>query len=491
MLLDQETLRFVFGMKLRSLRHDKELSLKELAKKTGLSPSYLNEIEKGRKYPKAEKIAVLANALDEKYENLISLELKKEFQIIQNIIDKRMFSGLPFEIFGIPAGTIFELMAEHPKKIRALVGTILEIARGHNIQVDDVFFALLRSYIDMHENYFPAIEGLAEAVRQKYRINLQASAESIKEEFISILQRDLKVKVLEEDLTELSEDLAGIYYFFSTSSKTLHLASGLNLHEKILILAREIGYRVQKLEARPLSSLILQLDSFEQLLNHFFAGYFASALLIPEEMMVQDCEQIFRGKDWELKILEKSLQKYPVPLESIFHRITQIFPKHFGIKQLFFLRYEYDLKFQKYEIARELHLTSMHGPHKVKGAEHYCARWLISKLTEGMAKNIENGKVATQRSRYVGSDNEYFILGTAYRVPLSDRKIASVCLGLLANEALMQNMPALYSPKIPRFLVGETCERCILTDCSDRKAAFDPQLDPGRYDRALAFMANH
>ena len=71
MLIDKETLRLVFGLKLRSLREGKNYSLKELAKKTGLSPSYLNEIEKGKKYPKSEKIILLAEALDEKYENLI------------------------------------------------------------------------------------------------------------------------------------------------------------------------------------------------------------------------------------------------------------------------------------------------------------------------------------------------------------------------------------------------------------------------------------
>ena len=78
MYLDQETLRLVFGIKLRGLRLDRGLSLKDLAGKTGLSASYLNEIEKGKKYPKSEKILLIYEALKEKFEDLITLQLKKD-----------------------------------------------------------------------------------------------------------------------------------------------------------------------------------------------------------------------------------------------------------------------------------------------------------------------------------------------------------------------------------------------------------------------------
>ena len=38
----------IFGLKLKQMRTDKNLSLFGLAKVTGLSKSYLNEIEKGK-----------------------------------------------------------------------------------------------------------------------------------------------------------------------------------------------------------------------------------------------------------------------------------------------------------------------------------------------------------------------------------------------------------------------------------------------------------
>ncbi len=196
MLIDKETLRLIFGIKLRSLREEKKLSLKDLSKKTGLSPSYLNEIEKGKKYPKTEKIISLAHALEQKYEDLISLELKKELQILQKLMDKKVFKALPFDFFGIPTNTLVELIAESPEKMGALVGTILEIARAHNIKIDDIFFALLHSYIDMNGNYFPELEESAQQARLKFKIDAKDTAELTKEKLESILQSEFQVQII-------------------------------------------------------------------------------------------------------------------------------------------------------------------------------------------------------------------------------------------------------------------------------------------------------
>ena len=44
---------------------------------TGLSKSYLNEIEKRKKYPKRDKIVLLSEALETTYDQLVSLKLIK------------------------------------------------------------------------------------------------------------------------------------------------------------------------------------------------------------------------------------------------------------------------------------------------------------------------------------------------------------------------------------------------------------------------------
>lgn len=477
MLIDKETLRLIFGLKLRSLREEKKFSLKDLAKKTGLSPSYLNEIEKGKKYPKTEKIIILANALDEKYENLISLELKKELQLVKKLLDKNVLKTLPLDVFGIPTNTLFELIANEPEKMSAFVGTILEIARAHNIQIDDIFFALLRSYIDMHGNYFPEIEKKAEEIREKFSIDINADPEQLASSLEKILTHDFKVKIIEEELQIAGAKLNKILYYIKDEGKKLFISNEINIKEKIFILTREIGYRTQKLDHRPISSLIIQLDSFEQLYNHFMASYFASSLLIPNKQLINNLEAIFQNPKANMVEIEGLVKKYNAPIESVFHRITQILPSHFNINHLFFLRYEFDSKNERYEIARELHLSSLHGPHRIKGSEHYCARWLISHLTNSMIQNDMDIKMGMQRSHFVDNKNEYLIIAGSFKNQINKNKTTSVCLGLLINSHLTDQISMLKNNSIPNVDVGETCERCSITNCKDRKAPHEVPLE--------------
>ena len=73
MSANSDKVKIIFGLKIRQLRLDKKLSLSEVAEKSGLSISYLNEIEKGKKYPKTEKIMALSDALNIDYDSLKTL----------------------------------------------------------------------------------------------------------------------------------------------------------------------------------------------------------------------------------------------------------------------------------------------------------------------------------------------------------------------------------------------------------------------------------
>ena len=55
--------REVLGARLRTLRHDRGLTLTAVAGRAGVSPQYLSEIERGRKDPSSEMLAAVAGAL--------------------------------------------------------------------------------------------------------------------------------------------------------------------------------------------------------------------------------------------------------------------------------------------------------------------------------------------------------------------------------------------------------------------------------------------
>ncbi len=56
--------REVLGRRLRELRADREEKLVDTARRAGISPQYLSEIERGIKEPSSEMISAVAGALD-------------------------------------------------------------------------------------------------------------------------------------------------------------------------------------------------------------------------------------------------------------------------------------------------------------------------------------------------------------------------------------------------------------------------------------------
>lgn len=54
----------MIGNKLHQLRKQRGYSLRELAKKTGLSHGFICDIEHGRCNPSLEKLSIIAKALD-------------------------------------------------------------------------------------------------------------------------------------------------------------------------------------------------------------------------------------------------------------------------------------------------------------------------------------------------------------------------------------------------------------------------------------------
>ncbi|MGQ9799423.1 MAG: helix-turn-helix domain-containing protein, partial [Ignavibacterium sp.] len=113
-------IKLIFGLKIKQLRQEKQLSLNELAEKSSLSVSYLNEIEKGKKYPKTEKIIQLANALGVSYDSLVSLKLSKNLTPIQELIDSNILEMLPLDHYGININKFISLMSDASYQLSAL-----------------------------------------------------------------------------------------------------------------------------------------------------------------------------------------------------------------------------------------------------------------------------------------------------------------------------------------------------------------------------------
>jgi len=85
-----------FGSKLRELREQKNISLRELAKKIGVSGAFLSDIELGRRFPSAEKIELLANEIGVPVDDLRQYDFRDEAESIRQMMFADPQAGMAF-----------------------------------------------------------------------------------------------------------------------------------------------------------------------------------------------------------------------------------------------------------------------------------------------------------------------------------------------------------------------------------------------------------
>ncbi|HBI40024.1 MAG TPA: DNA-binding protein, partial [Tenacibaculum sp.] len=350
MHIEDEYIRLIFGLKLKQIRTEKKLSLFGLAKLTGLSKSYLNEIEKGKKYPKPDKIAIFSEQLDVPYDHLVSLKLDKNLAPIGEILKSKILKEIPLELFGIQEKNLIDIVANAPAKVNAFISTIIKISQNYNLTRESFFLASLRSYQEAHNNYFEEIEEHVENFANSYHINLETK----------IFSQDLEEILIEEfgytiDNKELNKhsNLLELRNIYIPSKKTLLISSDISEAQKTFIYAKELAYNHLKITHRLNTFPWVKFDNFDQVLNNFIASYFAGALIIPKKTLVERLNVFFSLKNWDKEEFIKIIETYNCSEESFYQRLTNILPKFFHIKNLFFLRFTHKLGSPKFRLTKE------------------------------------------------------------------------------------------------------------------------------------------
>ena len=381
MITDNNHIRLIFGLKLKVLRQQHGINYQQLSDTTGIAVSYLHDIENGKKYPKADKIIALAKALKVDYDYLVSLNADKKLQPIIDLIDSDFTTLVPWEHFGISPASLLDLFTNAPDKITAFISTILKLSRSMQMSKGNFYSSALRSYQDLHDNYFSDIETEVHHFREKVKIkdNSLISNESLEQ----LLLKHYQIKVDRKAMGS-KDVLKNLRSFYSAEKKQLYINKGLAAAQEKFLMAREIAFQHLQLSPRPYETVIQRFSSFEILLNNFKASYFSNALIMPEDAFIEDLQLLFASTKWNDKVWYNLVSKYDITPEMLLQRLTNILPGHFGIDQLFFLRMRGNVKENVYEMTKELHLSQMHSPYGNSVHEHYCRRWqsifLINRL---------------------------------------------------------------------------------------------------------------
>lgn len=469
----EQNLRFILGLKLNQLRKQRGLSLKEVAGKAELAISYLNEIEKGKKYPKPEKILSLARALGTTYDELVSLQLDEKLHPLSGVLRSGVLDEIPLEVFGLTPTSLLEMMAASPEKISALFDTFVKIAHRFDVTLEHLLLAAMRSYVEQNRNYFEDIEQAAEKFRRQHAWAQQPSPD------LARLREHLTVRHhyrIDEQAIAAEPALHGLRAVTlegESDHPRLLLNPRLGDWQKAFLLAREIGYRELGLREKVTTSPVIRVESFDQLLNNFRASYFAGAVLLDRHLIVNDLRQFFSRSRWDGEALVAIKRRYQATPEMFFHRLSQIVPHFFGLEQMYFVRFDHRRGTPDIRIGKELHYQRMHASHSIGVNEHYCRRWVsLRSLLEFERRQTAHRGVSTiasaQRSRFYATGDEYFSISLAHPHSLEPGMNSCVTLGFLVNDALKKSLNFWNDDALPMQLVGDTCERCALTDCESR-----------------------
>jgi XRE family transcriptional regulator, fatty acid utilization regulator len=472
MSLNTDHIKLIFGLKLKQLRQEKELSLNDLSQKSGLSISYINEIEKGKKYPKADKISALADALDVEYDSLVSLKLSRKLEPISNLLKSNFLTEIPFDFFGIDPANLLEMLSDAPTKLSAFINTIIKIGRSYSMSVEQFYFAVMRSYQEMYNNYFPELEEIAERFLAENSIQ---SDIQIDEFYLSNYLSD-KYGITIEYFDEIDNPtLATIRSIYIPKTKKIKINKRISSDQRAFTLARELGFLYMGIKERPLTSSWIQVNSFDEVFNNFQASYFAGAILIRKDRLIEKLTKFFASETFESKTLKEMIDGFQTTPETLLHRIFSLLPEHFGIDKLFFLRFEAPIGSKNYSLTKELHLTKQHDPQESKN-ENYCRRWISLNILNSLSLIQKPGEldkllIESQISNYIDAGNQYFVLSIARPINILENTNVSITIGFEIDETLKSKIRFLNDPKLKTRDVNQTCEKCSLFDCKDRVAA--------------------
>jgi transcriptional regulator with XRE-family HTH domain len=486
MLKKKTVLRFILGLKIRQLRMRRGFSLKELADLSDLSISYLNEIEKGKKYPKVEKLASLAIGLGVDLGDLVSFKTGRNLHPLLKFLEGDLVSKMPLELFGLSESDVVDLMGNAPEKFASFVLTVLQISRSFDMKLEDIYNAALRSFIEAHDNYFPELEKMAKVKRNDWNF----TQESISFEDMSSLIKKLYHYEIDELSLSSNPLLEETKVLVKRSEQSKIFLNGkLEAGQKTFYLAKEIGHQ--------LLGLGNSEKSLGALLEDYKASYLAGAILLEEKMFSKDLKIFFSNLQFDPNLFLSLIDKYQVSSELMFHRLTQVLPSHFKVNELFFLGITTKVdEAERFSMNKELHLSQLHSPHGQRMNENYCRRWVavksLQQLKNQLSKGLENNYLLAQIS-VVEDGQQYFSISLARKSNTEENTLQSLTIGFLVNEELKSVIKFLDDPILSRISIGQTCERCPKENCEDRVVSasiYQKEIEKNKKEKAFFELLN-
>ena len=446
------------GPKIKAFRRQVGLQANKLAEQVGISPSYLNLIEGGKRKIDGDLIIKICKELRIELSDLTS---KADINLENSITE--LLGDEIFDDLDIVGPEVKDLVNTNPKIAKALVKLGDNFKRkDHDIinRVENISGKIIDSrkasfpgevvsdFLQENKNYFPKLEEFANNVFAKIQLNNRATYMAL----CDFLKKEYKISV--KDV--VPKEGKSFSKIFDKEKRELWLSDYVALETKKLYAAAQIAHEGAINEINNyLSKFSFPTEESKKLTQVALLNYCGAAILMPYADFHRECIK----QKYDLELLQNT---FATTFEQIAHRVTSLQdPKLPGIP-FHFLRVDI-----AGNISKRFSLSGIEIP-RYGGA---CPRWnaysaftrpgkiqaAVSKMSNGekyvcIARTVEKG---------VGRFGE-------------NKSILSIGLGCEAKYAkdfvYTENLNI--NDKKTEIPIGVSCRTCDRLDCSQR--AFPP-----------------
>ena len=446
------------GPKIKAFRRQLGIQANKLSEQIGISASYLNLIESGKRNVDSNLIIKICSELRI---NVSDLTSKSDLNLENDISE--LLSDEIFEDLDILGPEVKDLVASNPKMAKALIklGDNFK-QKDHDIvnKVENISGKIIDSrraafpgeviadFLQENKNYFPKLEEFANDIFQEVKQNNRTRYIALCE----FLKRKYGVQV-KDVIPEEGKPFSKIY---KEKEKVLLLSDYISLETKKLYAAAQIAHIGAKDQINfYLSNFKFPSNEAKELSRIALLNYCGAAILMPYELFHNECKNL----KYDLELLQNT---FATSFEQVAHRVTCLQdPKLPGIP-FHFLRVDV-----AGNISKRLSLSGIEIP-RYGGA---CPRWNVYSafsrpgVIQAAVSKMSNGEkyvcIARTVEKGVGRYGQ-------------KKSMLSIGLGCEAKYAkdfiYTENLDL--NDKKSELPIGVSCRTCDRLDCSQR--AFPP-----------------
>ena len=306
------------GPKIKSFRRQLGLQANKLAEQLGISPSYLNLIESGKRKIDGD---LLLKVCEELKIELSDLTNKSDLNLVNDISE--LLDDQLFEDLDILGPEVKDLVNTNPKIARALIKlgdnykqkdneiiNKVETLSGKIIDSRKTSFPgeVISDFLQDKQNYFPKLEEFANKIFEKVQVNNRTRYIAL----CDFLNSEYSIKV-KDVIPEEDKPFSKI---FNKNKKELLLSDYNSLETKKLHAAAQIAQEGAEEEINSyLSEFKFPSDEAKRLTKIALLNYCGAAILMPYKLFHSECKKL----KYDLELLQNT---FATSFEQVAHRVT-------------------------------------------------------------------------------------------------------------------------------------------------------------------------